>query len=226
MSETPKISRKSGISADDGVERKKSIRNSTLRYARSLLPSSTPSGTPTTAAIRNASSVRSTVTPKSSSSAPPARPLNSAPSVAAGVGSRITLIQPARTTRSQTMNSTSGPTNGSKRPQRKVRGAGRATSPALQGVGAVVVAGSLIASRLEQHRLDQHALLEDALVREQVVELLEVGDVARLEFVVQHVRRERHLVGERALDGGVALHELARLVRPGPHELDAAGVGG
>ena len=28
---TPKISRNSGISADDGVERKKSIRNSTLR---------------------------------------------------------------------------------------------------------------------------------------------------------------------------------------------------
>jgi hypothetical protein len=34
MSETPKISRNSGMSADDGVERKKSIRNSTLRYAR------------------------------------------------------------------------------------------------------------------------------------------------------------------------------------------------
>ena len=31
MSETPKISRNSGISADEGVERKKSIRNSTLR---------------------------------------------------------------------------------------------------------------------------------------------------------------------------------------------------
>ena len=45
-SDTPKISRNSGISADDGVERKKSIRNSTLRYARSLLPSNTPSGTP------------------------------------------------------------------------------------------------------------------------------------------------------------------------------------
>ncbi len=30
-SDTPKISRNSGISAEDGVERKKSIRNSTLR---------------------------------------------------------------------------------------------------------------------------------------------------------------------------------------------------
>ena len=31
ISDTPKINRNSGISADDGVERKKSIKNSTLR---------------------------------------------------------------------------------------------------------------------------------------------------------------------------------------------------
>ena len=123
MSETPKISRNSGISADDGVERKKSIRNSTLRYAFSLLPSRTPSGTPTTAAIRNASSVRSTVTAKSVSSGPPARPLKSAPSVATGVGSRIGLMKPRRTTRSQAMNRISGPTTGSRRFQSKRFGA-------------------------------------------------------------------------------------------------------
>jgi len=78
MSETPKISRNSGISADDGVERKKSIRKLDAAVGLLVAASSTPSGTPTTAAITKASSVRSTVTPKSSSSGPPARPVTSA----------------------------------------------------------------------------------------------------------------------------------------------------
>ncbi len=144
MSETPKISRKSGISADDGVERKKSIRNSTLRYAFSLLPRTTPSGTPITAAIRNASSVRSTVTAKSVSSGPPARPVKSAPSVAIGVGSRIGLMKPRRTTRSQATKRISGPTIGSRRFQSKRFGAARATSlGALQGAATVVVASAM-----------------------------------------------------------------------------------
>ena len=69
-------------------------------------------------------------------------------------------------------------------------------------------------------------LLEDALLGEEVVELLEVGDVARLELVVGHVRRQRHLVGERAFDGGVALHVLARLVGLRAHQLHARAVGG
>jgi hypothetical protein len=43
-----------GISADDGVDLKKSMRNSTLRYAGIELPKMTPRGTPITHAIRNA----------------------------------------------------------------------------------------------------------------------------------------------------------------------------
>src|SRR5882724_729969 len=150
MSETPKISRNNGISAEDGVDRKKSIRNSTLRYARSLLPSSTPSGTPITAAITNASSVRKTVTAKSISSGPPARPVTSVCSVAHGVGSRIGLIKPARTTRSHTMKSTSGPTTGSQAPRVK-RGDEAAVDDAT---GAAVVVAVAIASTFEHQRLD------------------------------------------------------------------------
>ena len=122
------------MSAELGVERKKSIRNSTLRYARSLLPRSTPSGTPITAAMRNASSVRITVTAKSISSGPPARPVTSACSVSIGVGSRIALISPARTTRSQTTKSATGPTKGSSLPHENFFGARAASVDALARV--------------------------------------------------------------------------------------------
>src|SRR5258706_976877 len=237
ISDTPKISRNSGISADDGVERKKSIRNSTLRYARSLLPSSTPSGTPMTAAIRNASIVRSRETPKSASNGPPARPVTSVTMVAHGVGNRIGLINPARTTRSQTTNRISGPTTGSIFFQSnrgvegaavpfchgEAAGAGVETGAPMRAVTAEME-GSLIESPLEQHRFDHHALLEDALFGEEVVELLEIRDVARLELAVEHVRREWHLGGQRPLDRGVAFHELPRLVGLCPHQLDATCV--
>jgi len=68
---------------------------------------------PTAAAIRKACTVRHTVTAKSLSSGPPARPLTSAPSASSGGGSRMALMKPRRTTRSQTMNSTTGPMKGS-----------------------------------------------------------------------------------------------------------------
>src|SRR4051794_38331926 len=162
-----------------------------------------PTGTPTTAAMRKASSVRITVTAKSRSSGPPARPTTSVCRVSSGRGSRMALIQPARTTTSQRMKSASGPMKGTKRRQ----------------------AFAAMVSALEEHGLDHHALLEDVLLREEVVELLEVGDVARLELAVEHVRRERHFARERAVDGGVALHELACFVGLAAHEFDAACIG-
>ena len=108
----PKIIRNSGINAEDGVERKKSIKNSTLRYAFSLLPSSTPSGTPITAAIMKAWQVRQTVTPKSFSKGPPARPLIKAPKVSRGGGNKMGLMKPRRTAKSHTMNKNTGPMKG------------------------------------------------------------------------------------------------------------------
>ena len=57
----PKIRMKSGISALAGVERKKSIRNSQERYSGAALPRNTPIGTPSTAAMINACSVRERV---------------------------------------------------------------------------------------------------------------------------------------------------------------------
>ena len=83
-----------------------------------MLPSSTPKGTPTTAAIKNACTVRQKVTTKSPSSAPPSKPVTSVATVAEGGGSKMARIQPARTTRSHTINSASGPTKGSRRAQR------------------------------------------------------------------------------------------------------------
>ena len=114
-----------------------------------MLPSSTPSGTPTTAAIRKASSVRSTVTAKSVSSAPPASPVTSACKVSQGVGSRIALISPARTTRSQTMNSATGPTKGSSLPQENfAAGAAPGSVEPLHGFAAATVVVSVMAQAL------------------------------------------------------------------------------
>jgi hypothetical protein len=54
ISVIPKISINKGIKAEDGVDLKKSIKNSTLLYAGTELPSSTPSGTPMRNAMRKA----------------------------------------------------------------------------------------------------------------------------------------------------------------------------
>ncbi|MNY18316.1 hypothetical protein D3C86_1516910 [compost metagenome] len=141
MSVTPKIIRNSGISADDGVERKKSTRNSTLRYAFSLLPKSTPSGTPITPAMTKACSVRFRDDRKSHSSGPPARPFTKATMVALGVGNSTGLTSCRRTTRSQMMKSASGPISGRKRDASNLRGgdfAGAAPLVAAAGVADVV----------------------------------------------------------------------------------------
>jgi hypothetical protein len=61
--------------ADAGVERKKSITNSTDRYSRSEAPSTMPSGIAMAAAITVDKTVRSTVFTKSKPSRPPAKPL-------------------------------------------------------------------------------------------------------------------------------------------------------
>jgi hypothetical protein len=88
------------------------------------------------------------------------------------------------------------------------------------------VLSSAMAQALYSRRFDQHALLENALLREQVVELLEVRDVAGLELAAEQVIRHRHLGRQRAFDGGVALQERPRLDRRVLHQVHALGVGG
>src|SRR6478735_12474768 len=154
------------------------------------------------AAIRKACSVRQTVTAKSVSSGPPARPDSSVPMVSAGIGSRIALMKPSRTARSQMMKSTTGPMKGSALTQCDSRGGaeGEAAVGVAQGA-APDDAGVLMTSPLVEHRFDHQARREDALFREQVEELLEVRDVGRRELVVHGVRRQRHLACERTFNG-------------------------
>ena len=180
MSDTPKISRNSGISADDGVERKKSIRNSTLRYARSLLPS--------THAERHADRggdqerlQRALHRDREVGEQRPAgEPGDERVSVSNGVGSRIGLMKPKRT-------SEVPDDEQQQRPHDRQQASPRGTSAAARwrcrrGRRPRAAAGSGCGIGhglpLVEHRLDhRRCLLEDALVGEQVEELLEVGDV-------------------------------------------------
>src|SRR5690606_4727560 len=168
-----------------------------------------PRGMPSTAAIANEVRVRNTVTPKSCISSPPASPPARVTRVSQGPGRRIGLIRPLRTTRSQMINSATGPTAGSRRscqglPARTSVEAGGAQEPPVDDAGApapAVVAKVLvfmsIGSGTVEHAGDVQPLLVHAVLGEQVVELLEVAHRLRRELVVEHVVGHRHRGGQR-----------------------------
>jgi hypothetical protein len=92
LSPTPRITRNKGNKAEAGVERKKSITNSSERYTRTDEPSTSPSGTQIRVAIRKASKVLTTVTRRSAIRLPLTKPVQIACAESCGEGSRTGSI--------------------------------------------------------------------------------------------------------------------------------------